>query len=300
MNQSQQENIVLVAYSTLGESADSWGHNLVTRIDGTQEYTSTYTDLDLINRHFTKNLINYLPQDTANEFLRFADLGGADGFLARSIIDQLFKINLNCEGLVVDKELISGKTKQAFDEYTLQNPKASDKLVAIAGDFTNPTEINIKQGSLAFATLRNVLQYCGKDKSQMLIPVSHYLAQNAILITQTPICNKENQTNINNFWAEHVQIMQGLEVETSLNSHYFPTLEEIEMYGTQAGFEVLESYLATDMPFKVSVENITNGSRFKIPTEAQKAEIQALFQKHFQRNHYFHIPGVIVFRKGWK
>jgi hypothetical protein len=146
--------------------------------------------------------------------------------------------------------------------------------------------------------MRNVLQYCGKDKSQMLASVSQYLSQNAILITQTPICNQQNQTNINNFWAEHAQIMQGLDIETSLNSHYFPTLEEIEMYGNQAGFGVLESYLATDMPFKVSLENMTNGSRFKTPTEAQRTQIQALFEKHFQSNHYFHIPGVVVFRKG--
>jgi len=297
MPQSQQENIVSVAYSNLGKSVDSWGYNLVTRINGTQEYTSTYTDLKLINRHFTQNIIKYLPQNIGNKLVRFADFGGADGFLARSIIHQLFKINLNYEGLVVDKELISGKTKQAFDEYILQNPKASDKLVAIAGDFTNPTEINIKPDSLSFATMRNVLQYCGKDKSQILNSVSQYLSQNAILITQTPICNKENQVNINSFWAEHAQIMQGLDIETSLNSHYFPTLEEIEMYGTQAGFEVLESYLATDMPFKVSVENMTNGSRFKTPTGVQKDQIEDIFQKHFNSDHYFHIPGVVVFRK---
>ena len=136
-----------------------------------------------------------------------------------------------------------------------------------------------------------------KNKCQMFDSVSKYMAKNGILITQTPICNPENQRNINNFWAEFAKIMQGLDIETSLNSHYFPILEEIETYGKQSGLEVEESCHATDMPFRVSTENTTNGSRFKIPTDEQKTQIKALFQKHFQLDYYFHIPGVVVFRK---
>ena len=85
--------------------------------------------------------------------------------------------------------------------------------------------------------------------------------------------------------------------ENWLKKHYFPTIFELVNFGEKLGLETLISYEATDMPILISVENTTNGSRFKIPTSDQKVQIGALFQKYFQSDHYFHIPGVVIFRK---
>ena len=85
--------------------------------------------------------------------------------------------------------------------------------------------------------------------------------------------------------------------ENWLKKHYFHTIFELVNFGEKLELETLTSYEATDMPILISVENTTNGSRFKIPTSDQIEQIKVLFQKYFQSDHYLHIPGVVVFRK---
>jgi hypothetical protein len=299
---SNREDAVNQTYANMGEKQNEWGNCPILRyVDKNNvehwENVSMYTDQKLIGKHIVSNLLKHLEIDRVKtKILRFADFGGAEGFLAQSIQNQFRDLGFPSFGVSIDKKAPGENKQESLQSFKTEDLANLEQIFNIRADFT--TDLDIEPNSLDFGIIRNAIQYCGKDKIELLGSISKYIKKGGLIIAQNPICTIENQDNINHFVAVLSSILVGDNPKNWIKKHYFPTISELITYGEKLGLETLVSYEATDMPIPISVENNTNGSRFKTPTNEQKAQIKDLFQKHFNSDHYFHIPGVVVFRKG--
>jgi len=277
---SNREDAVNQTYANMGEKNREWGNCPILRFvdkNGNEhwENASMYTDQKLISKHITSNLLKYLEIDKVKtQILNFADFGGAESFLAQSIQNQLKNLGFPSIGLSIDKKAPSENNQDSLQSFKTEDLANIEQIFNIRTDFT--TDLDIEPDSLDFGIVRNVIQYCGKDKTELLGPISKYIKKGGIIVAQNPICTVENQANINQFAAELSSVLVGETPEKWLQKHYFSTLLELSETGNKLGLETLISYEATDMPILISVENNINGSRFKTPNEDQKSQIRAL------------------------
>lgn len=190
---------------------------------------STYTDKAFIKQRFTDQ---FKPLMQTEKGSVVADIGGADGFVGKTVKEQLAEYGYDQVNLVV-ADIMEAK----LDKLMAENPKGD-----VHGVYIDLLETKLWPDSVDLGIMRFVLPYSSREQMpQLLANVYHAMAPGGrVVILQDGAMDRTRGEMYDQFYAEVTAAQTGQSVDEVHEHRYFTSGEELAEVAESVGFKVRE------------------------------------------------------------